>query len=46
MLIDFKLCYDDEAGKFVALNEETGEIRDFKLLQLRKQQVLQVLKRK
>ena len=29
MLIDFKLCYDDEAGKFVALNVETGEIRDF-----------------
>ena len=29
MLIDFKLCFDDEAGKFVALNPETGEIRDF-----------------
>jgi hypothetical protein len=29
MLIEFKLCYDDEAGKFVALNEETGEVRDF-----------------
>lgn len=29
MLIEFKLCYDDEAGKFVALNKETGEIRDF-----------------
>lgn len=29
MLIDFKLCFDDEAGKFVALNPETGEIREF-----------------
>lgn len=29
MLIDFKLCFDDEAGKFVALNPDTGEIRDF-----------------
>lgn len=29
MLIDFTLCFDDEAGKFVALNKETGEIREF-----------------
>lgn len=29
MLIDYKLCFDDEQGKFVAVNPETGEIRDF-----------------
>lgn len=29
MLIEFKLYFDDELGKFVAVNEETGETRDF-----------------
>jgi hypothetical protein len=29
MLVEFQLCYDDEAGKWVALNKETGEIREF-----------------
>lgn len=28
-LIDFKLCYDDAAEKFVAVNVETGEVKDF-----------------
>lgn len=29
MLVEFQLCYDDEAGKWVALNKETGEVREF-----------------
>lgn len=29
MLIDYRLCFDDEAGKFVAVNAETGEVREF-----------------
>ena len=29
MLVKFQLCYDDEAGKWVALNKETGEVREF-----------------
>ena len=29
MLVEFQLCYDDEVGKWVALNKETGEIREF-----------------
>ena len=28
MLVEFQLCYDDEAGKWVALNKETGEVRE------------------
>lgn len=29
MLIEYKLYFDDEAGKFVAVNPESGETRDF-----------------
>lgn len=29
MLIDFKLCFDDEANKFVAVDVNTGEVKDF-----------------
>ena len=28
-LINFNLCFDEEANKFVAVNPETGEIKDF-----------------
>jgi hypothetical protein len=28
-LINYNLCFDDEANKFVAVNSETGEIKDF-----------------
>ena len=29
MLINYNLCFDDEQGKFVAVNPETGETREF-----------------
>lgn len=29
MLINYNLCFDDEQGKFVAVNPETGELREF-----------------
>lgn len=28
-LIEFDLCFDDEANKFVVVNKETGEVKDF-----------------
>lgn len=29
MLIDYKLCFDDETNKFVAVDVATGEVKDF-----------------